>query len=375
MNMNMDHARPLVQPRQEKPSRLNLSAIKLHHETSQSVVRVTVFTLWLAGMVTGCTWIPSMITQGFDAATTVAEHRSLYTTAKDYTIRSEIRSKFADEGLLLDISTDVYNGRVMLTGLVNNDAERNRAEELTRLVSGVREIYNEIEMSDKSGIQAAAEGMIVEAKLKVKLLTAKGVRSINYRLRAMNGVVYVLGTAVSSEELDRVVSIAYATRDVRDVITHVMRQDIDEPQVATARETEVLPALEDLRGQVLSIQDGDTLTVMVGNKRENVRLAGSKAPHLTHSIRGKQSRDFLSHLVRGKAIRLEIDPVRRDPSKRLRAYVYAGDVFVNLELIRQGQAAISQGRPSLKYADEYRKAQTEAQEAGRGIWEVKQLLK
>src|SRR6266568_6596475 len=356
-----------------EPSRMNLSPIRLHHETSQSIVRVTVFTLSLSGILTGCTWIPSMITQGFDAATTVAEHRSLYTTAQDYTIRSEIRSKFADESLLLDISTDVYNGRVMLTGLVNNDAERNRAEELSRLVSGVREIYNEIEMTDKYGIQAAAEGLIVEAKLKVKLLTAKGVRSINYRLRAMNGVVYVLGTAVSSEELDRVVSIAYATRDVRDVITHVMSQDIDEPQVASARET--LPTIESLRGQVLSIQDGDTITVMVGNKRENVRLIGSEAPHLTHSVRGKQSRDFLGRLVRGKAIRLEIDPVRRDPSKRLLAYVYAGDVFVNLELIRQGQAAISKGRPSLKYADEYQKAQTEAQEAGRGIWEVKRLLK
>ena len=182
----------------------------------------------------------------------------------------------------------------------------------------------------------------------------------------------MLGTAASSEELDRVVSIAYATRDVRDVITHVMRQDIDEPQVATARE---LPTIEGLRGQVLSIQDGDTLTVMVGNKRENVRLIGSEAPHLAHSVRGKQSRDFLGRLVRGKAIRLEIDPVRRDPSKRLLAYVYAGDMFVNLELIRQGQAAISKGRPSLKYADEYRKAEMEAQEAGRGIWEVKQLLK
>ena len=358
---------------------MNLSPIRLHHETSQSVVRVTVFTLALAGLMSGCTWIPSIINQGVDAATTVAEHRSLYTTAKDFSIRSEIRSKFLDEGLLLDISTDVYNGRVMLTGLVNYTAERDRAEELTRLVSGVREIYNEIQITRNDGLQAflqaSAEGLIVEAKLKVKLVTAEGVRSINYRLRAMNGVVYVLGTAVSPEELDRVVSIAYATRDVRDVITHVMRQDIDEPQVASARGTESSPTPEGLRGQVLSIQDGDTLTVMVGNKRQNVRLIGSEAPHLTHSVRGKQARDFLGHLVGGKAIRLEIDPVRRDPSKHLLAYVYEGDTFVNLELIRQGQAVVSKGRPSLKYAEEYRQAQTEAKEAGRGMWEAKHLLK
>jgi osmotically-inducible protein OsmY/endonuclease YncB( thermonuclease family) len=357
---------------------MKLSPCRLQNKTSQSVVRATLVTLSLAGMVTGCTWIPTMINQGVDAATTVAEHRSLYTTAKDYTIRSEIRSRLGDEGLLLDISTDVYNGRVMLTGLVNYTAERDRAEELARLVSGVRGIYNEIQITRNASVQAflqaSAEGLVVESKLKVKLLTAEGVRSINYRLRAMNGVVYVFGTAVSPEELDRVVNIAYATRDVRDVITHVMRQDIDDSQVATTRGTELLPTSEGLRGQVLSIQYGYTLTVMVGNKRENVRLIGSEVPHLIHSVRGKQARDLLGRLVGGKAIRLEIEPVRRDRSKRLLAYVYAGDTFVNLELIRQGQAAVSKGRPSLKYAEEYQKAQIEAQQAGRGMWEAKPLL-
>src|SRR5207253_826047 len=105
--------------------------------------------------------------------------------------------------------------------------------ELARLVVGVREIYNDIQITRNASLpaflEASAEGLIVESKLKVKLLTAEGVRSINYRLRAMNGVVYVLGTAGSPQELDRVVDIAYATLDVRDVITHVMRQDIDEP--------------------------------------------------------------------------------------------------------------------------------------------------
>jgi micrococcal nuclease len=375
--MNIDHSRPSGSLPGGESSLMKPAPFRLQNKTSRNVVRVTLVTLSLAGMVTGCTWIPTMINQGVDAATTVAEHRSLYTTAKDYTIRSEIRSRFADEGLLLDISTDVYNGRVMLTGLVNYSAERDRAEELARLVSGVRGIYNEIQITRNPSLQAflyaSAEGLVVESKLKVKLLTAEGVRSINYRLRAMNGVVYVFGTAVSPEELDRVVNIAYATRDVRDVITHVMRQDIDESQVGT-RGTELLPTLEGLRGQVLSIQDGDTLTVMVGNKRENVRLIGSEAPDLIHSVRGKQARDLLGRLVGGKAIRLEIDPVRRDRSKRLLAYVYAGDTFVNLELIRQGQAAVSKGRPSLQYAEEYRKAQTEAQQAGRGMWEAKPLL-
>lgn len=335
-------------------------------------IRFFLFALSVASPVAGCTWVPTIINQGVDAATTVAEHRSFYTTAADYSIRSEIRSKFMDEDLLLDISTDVYKGRVMLTGLVKNAVARNRAEELTRRVSA-GEIFNEIQITDDAGIKASAQGLIAETKIKVKLLSAEGVRSINYRVRAINGVVYVLGTAVSPEELERVVSIAHETDGVHNVITHVMRQDVDDPLALTAGDTEFSPVPEGIKAQVLSIQDGDVLIVMVGHKREKVRLIGSEAPDLQRSPRGKQAREALSRLVRGKTIRLETDTAPRDHDKRLLAYVYAGDLFVNLEMIRKGQASVSKTRPSFKYADAYRKAQRQAQDAGRGIWSAKHL--
>src|SRR5207249_8060501 len=117
--MDIDHARPLVPPHAG-----TYSAVDSIRRQARSVVRITVFTLPLAGILTGCTWIPSMITQGFDAATTVAEHRSLYTTAQDYSIRSEIRSKFGDESLLLDITTAFNTGRLCLTVWVTPEGER-----------------------------------------------------------------------------------------------------------------------------------------------------------------------------------------------------------------------------------------------------------
>ena len=348
---------------------MNLSPSKSHCETSLATIRVTVCTLSLAYLVTGCAWIPTMITQGVNAATTVAEHRSLYTSAEDYAIRSEIRSKFMDENLLLDISTDVYKSRVMLTGLVKDVAARNRAEELTRLVSGVQEIYNEIQVTDQAGIKASAEGLIVETKLKVKLLTAEGVRSINYRLRVINGVVYVLGTAVSPEELERVVSIAYATHDVSEVITHVRGQDIDEPLVATAGGTQLSPTPEGVQGQVLSIQDGDTLTVLLDGHKEKVRLIGVGAQESSQARWGKQARDALKTLVQGQTVRLETDVTKRDQYQRLLAYVYVGDTFVNLEMVQQGEAVIYTVPPNVAHLEEYRKAQAEARKARLGVWD------
>ena len=67
-------------------------------------------------------------------------------------------------------------------------------------------------------------------------------------------------------------------------------------------------------------------------------------------------------------VRLETDDSRRDSEKRLLAYVYVDELFVNLELIRQGQAVARSEPPNVRYRQEYRKAQTEARQAGRGVW-------
>ena len=64
----------------------------------------------------------------------------------------------------------------------------------------------------------------------------------------------------------------------------------------------------------------------------------------------------------------------RDQYKRLLAYVYAGEMLVNLEMVRQGQAVIATVAPNVAHVEEYRKAQSEAREAGRGVWDREKPL-
>ena len=321
-----------------------------------------VFVLVAASFLAGCGWVPTILNQSLDAATTIAEHRSFYNTAEDYATRSEITSSFFDENLLLDVSTDVYKGRVMLTGAVKNAAARRRAEELARQASGTGEVFNEIQITPDGRIQAAAEGLIIEAKLKAKLMSAAGVRSINYRWRAINGVVYLLGTAGNPEELSRVVTIAQETQGVRGVVSHVMeaREDVIVATHGGHGRT---------RGQVVSVHDAESITVLLGRTREKVRLIGSDAPDSGRYSGRKQAREFLTRLVHGKTVSLETDTARRDHQRRLLAYVYVGDLFVNLELIRQGQTVMYTRPPNVKHAIAYGKAQQEAREAGRGVWQ------
>lgn len=189
------------------------------------VVRRLLLAILLYGQFsTGCTWAPTMVNQGVDAAIMVAEHRSFYAVAEDYAIKSEVDAKILDENLALDVRADVYQGLVLLTGVVHTTAERKRAEMAAKAVEAAREVFNEIKVSDENPIKVWLTGLFRDLKLKVKLIAAESVSSINYRWRTVNDVVYLLGNAASREEMSRVISIAQEMDGVHKVVSHIQFQ-------------------------------------------------------------------------------------------------------------------------------------------------------
>jgi osmotically-inducible protein OsmY len=170
---------------------------------------------------TACTWVPTIVNHGVDAAVVVAEHRSFSSVAEDYAIKSEVDAKILDENLGLDVRADVYQGQVMLTGVVHTAAERKKAESAAKQVTAAREVFNEIQVSDENPLKVLLTGLFRQTKLKVKLIEADSVKSINYRWRAVDDVVYVLGSAADGEEMARVITIAQDINGIRKVVTHI----------------------------------------------------------------------------------------------------------------------------------------------------------
>jgi len=164
------------------------------------------------------------------AALTAAEGRPLYNSMEDYSIKSEITGKYFDEAMVMDISTDVYEGQVMLTGLVAKAEAKRKAQEIAQRVKGVRKIFNEIQVTPEGGIVASVKDWSIETKLKFNLLAAKGVSSLNYRWRSVNGVVYFIGLAHDQEELNKVITMTKEMDGVRKVVTHVRLKVKKAPQ-------------------------------------------------------------------------------------------------------------------------------------------------
>jgi len=122
--------------------------------------------------------------------------------------------------------------------------------------------------------------------------------------------------------------------------------------------------------KVIRVIDGDTIEIEGG---ERVRYIGIDTPETVDpkkSIQcfGVEAYNKNKELILGKTARLEKDITERDKYGRLPRYVWLDDVFVNLELVKQGFAYSYSYPPDIKYQDLFVKAQQEAREAKRGLW-------
>ena len=168
----------------------------------------------------GCS-SPTMI---LDAATTVAEDRSMSQVGTDVGLKIDINAKLLSQkyrDLFFDVNTNVYENRVMLTGSVETGSQKRRATLLVRSIKGVKKVINELQVTGDGTLTDTANDLWIETKLKARLVGADGVSSINYRWRSVNGVVYFIGVAQNRRELSRVVRLARDTNHVNKVVTHV----------------------------------------------------------------------------------------------------------------------------------------------------------
>lgn len=159
--------------------------------------------------------------------TTIAEERTAGGKLDDSIIVVKIKDQFTQtemSEMLAKISVNVVEGRVLLTGSVTNKKYSEEAAKTAWKVKGVKEVINEVEVSDK-GIKDRAKDLFIESAIKSKLLLEKNLSSINYVVDVNNGVAYLLGIAQDNDELKRAIQIARSTKGVKKVVNHAILKD------------------------------------------------------------------------------------------------------------------------------------------------------
>lgn len=184
----------------------------------------TVFGLALvslaAGGLSGC--VGAAVGGAAAVGTAAYSERGVEGAAKDLKIATAIRAAYLekDEMLPVKISIEVYDGRALLTGIASSEQMRADAVRLAWTVSGVRDVLNEIQLSGGGAMETARDSWIT-TKLKTEITFDKEIMAVNYSIETVNGVIYLIGTAQSQAELDRVIAHARTIDYVKNVVSHV----------------------------------------------------------------------------------------------------------------------------------------------------------
>lgn len=145
------------------------------------------------------------------------------------------------------------------------------------------------------------------------------------------------------------------------------------PNTATAGRESLLAV------QVRRVVDGDTIIVAINGREERLRYIGidtpeSVQPNTPVECFGREAAEANRRLVEGRTVLLERDVSDRDRFGRLLRYVYVDDpssgerVFVNHELVARGYAQVATYPPDVRYESQFRAAQRDARDEGRGLW-------
>ncbi len=163
-----------------------------------------------------------------NVTTSSAKEKGIKEAISDGMIDAGINKEFLnhDINMFINIQIEVVEGRVLLTGSVKKPKHRLDAIKIAWKVLGVREVINEIDVTEKGGIKQYLIDVKIKTQIRYKVLSDKEVSSINYNFEVVNGNVYVIGIAKNKKELKKVVEHANNIGGVLKVVSHaIMKND------------------------------------------------------------------------------------------------------------------------------------------------------
>lgn len=192
--------------------------------TFKSITFAALASLGLAG----CTPVGAAIGLGATVGVAAYQERGVEQAARDQKTELLIGASFVEHPSFLtnDLSIEVYENRVLLTGFAKTEQDRADAVRLAWENPAATEVINEIRVSEDNSVMDSAKDGWISTKLRALITTDDNIYAINYAIETSGGVVYLIGIAQSRDEIDRVVRHARGLSGVRKVVSHVRVKDL-----------------------------------------------------------------------------------------------------------------------------------------------------
>ena len=172
--------------------------------------------------LSGC--VNAAIGIGTAAVAASTTEKGLSTSVSDSVIQTKLSDSFiqTSQSIFLNVETSVNDGSVLLTGKLKTQEEKIAATRISWEIKGVREVINEIQLSEASSFKSSAKDLAASAQLRATLIRDTDISSLNFSIDVVNGIVYLSGVAENEEERERVVAHAQDLRFAKQVVSYII---------------------------------------------------------------------------------------------------------------------------------------------------------
>ena len=173
--------------------------------------------------LTGCVGLSSKGV--FGTGVSVAfDPRSLGTQIDDSVMQKNLAGRLLlkDKSYLISVNTKVLDGRIFLTGKVDDPEEKLQITKLAWETKGARSVKNDIKIKEDFNFQQSAKDLLITSQLRTALIFNKKIKATNYQIDTYKKKIYVYGIALTFEEKDLVISEATEILDVENVVASIL---------------------------------------------------------------------------------------------------------------------------------------------------------
>ena len=176
--------------------------------------------------ISGCAGVAS---KGiFGTGVSVAfDPRSVGTQIDDSIMQKNLSARILllDKKYLLSVNSKVLDGRIFLTGKVDNPEEKLKLTKLAWETDGARSVRNDIKIKEDFNFQQSAKDLLITSQLRTALIFDKKIKATNYQIDTYKKKIYIYGIAITSEEKEKVIKEAKEILDVDKVIASIILVD------------------------------------------------------------------------------------------------------------------------------------------------------
>ena len=181
------------------------------------------FILLIGLILNGCIGVSSSGIFGTGVSIAL-DPRSVGTQIDDSIMQKNLSARIIllDKKYFLSVKSKVLDGRIFLTGKVDNPEEKLKLTKMAWETQGVRSVRNDLKISEKFNFKQSAKDLLITSQLRTALILNKNIKATNYQIDTYKKKIYIYGISMTNDEKNNVIEEAKEILDVDNVIASIL---------------------------------------------------------------------------------------------------------------------------------------------------------